>query len=35
MNRHEDEGLTALEALGVAIRAELDSRDIYSHLKRG
>lgn len=32
MNRHEDEGLTALEALGVAIRAELDSRDIYNEM---
>lgn len=29
-----DEGLTALEALGVAIRAETDSRDIFAELAR-
>lgn len=29
-----DEGLTALEALGVAIKAETDSRDIFAELAR-
>lgn len=29
-----DEGLTALEALGVAIRAETDTRDLFAELAR-
>jgi bacterioferritin (cytochrome b1) len=32
MLEHEPEGLTSLEALGVAIRAEMDSRDLYKEL---
>jgi rubrerythrin len=32
MADHEPEGLTALEALGVAIRAEMDSRELYEEL---
>jgi rubrerythrin len=32
MSEYEPEGLTALEALGVAIRAEMDSRELYQEL---
>ena len=32
MQVHETEGLTALEALGIAIRAEIDARAIYEEL---
>jgi len=32
MSEYEPEGLTSLEALGVAIRAEMDSRDLYQEL---
>ncbi len=32
MTGQEREGLTSLEALGVAIRAEMDSRDVYREL---
>jgi len=32
MTTNHEEGLTALEALGIAIRAEQDAQDIYSEL---
>jgi len=34
MPNHESEGLTALEALGIAIRAEMDSQELFDELAR-
>lgn len=34
MHHDESEGLTALEALGIAIRAEMDTREVYEEMVR-